>query len=111
MADSPRVPASDPDDDSVDPAAEPDSEGHAEAQATVEQLTAPAEGVPPVTADQPALQRAISALSSGSGPVAVHAERASGYRYGQRAYLVQLRREGAGSWLIDPISLPDLSPV
>lgn len=113
MADSPRVPTSDPDDpgDGVDSAAEPDLEGHSEEEAPVEQLTAPAEGVPPVTADQSALQQAISALSSGSGPVAVDAERASGYRYGQRAYLVQLRREGAGSWLIDPISLPDLSPV
>lgn len=37
------------------------------------------------------------------------AERASGYRYGQRAYLVQLRREGAGSALIDPVACPDLS--
>jgi ribonuclease D len=41
--------------------------------------------------------------------VAVDAERASGYRYGQRAYLVQLRREGAGTALIDPIACPDLS--
>jgi ribonuclease D len=40
--------------------------------------------------------------------VAVDAERASGYRYSQRAYLVQLRREGAGSVLIDPLPLPDL---
>ncbi|SDG87041.1 ribonuclease D [Lentzea fradiae] len=32
-------------------------------------------------------------------------ERASGYRYSQRAYLVQLRREGAGTWLVDPIAL------
>jgi ribonuclease D len=38
----------------------------------------------------------------------VDAERASGYRYTQRAYLVQLRREGAGTVLIDPIPLPDL---
>ena len=33
------------------------------------------------------------------------AERASGFRYSQRAYLVQLRREGAGTALIDPIPL------
>ena len=38
--------------------------------------------------------------------MALDAERASGYRYGQRAYLVQLRREGSGTWLIDPIALP-----
>jgi len=49
------------------------------------------------------------ALRAGSGPVAVDAERASGYRYGQRAYLVQLRRNGSGTGLIDPVPLPDLS--
>jgi ribonuclease D len=43
--------------------------------------------------------------------VAIDAERASGYRYGQRAYLIQLRREGSGTWLVDPIACPDLSPV
>jgi ribonuclease D len=41
--------------------------------------------------------------------VAVDAERASGYRYGQRAYLVQLRRNGSGTGLVDPVPLPDLS--
>ena len=43
--------------------------------------------------------------------MAVDAERASGYRYSQRAYLVQLRRAGAGTFLIDPIELPDLSSL
>jgi ribonuclease D len=43
--------------------------------------------------------------------VAVDAERASGYRYGNRAYLVQLRRAGAGTALIDPIACPDLSTL
>ena len=47
--------------------------------------------------------------AAGTGPVAVDAERASGYRYGQKAYLVQLRRAGAGTVLIDPIACPDLS--
>lgn len=51
----------------------------------------------------------IAAFAAGSGPVAVDAERASGYRYGQRAYLVQLRRDGAGSALVDPVGCPDLS--
>ena len=41
--------------------------------------------------------------------MAVDAERASGYRYGQKAYLVQLRRAGSGTGLVDPIPLPDLS--
>lgn len=74
-------------------------------------LREPREGLPEVTADPDALSDVVSALSSGSGPVAVDAERASGYRYGQRAYLVQLRREGAGSALIDPIACPDLSEL
>lgn len=74
-------------------------------------LREPREGLPEVIADPEALSDAVAALGSGSGPVAVDAERASGYRYGQRAYLVQLRREGAGSMLIDPIACPDLSEL
>ncbi|MEU0438663.1 ribonuclease D [Streptomyces sp. NPDC006186] len=72
-------------------------------------LLEPREGIPPVIADESALAEVIAAFAAGSGPVAVDAERASGYRYGQRAYLVQLRREGAGSALIDPVACPDLS--
>ncbi|WP_053738591.1 ribonuclease D [Nocardia sp. NRRL S-836] len=68
-------------------------------------LTEPADGVPPVVADPSALRRAADALAGAKGPVAVDTERASGYRYSQRAYLVQLRREGAGTWLVDPIAL------
>ncbi|GAA2083030.1 ribonuclease D [Streptomyces albiaxialis] len=55
------------------------------------------------------LSRVVDAFANASGPVAVDAERASGYRYGQRAYLIQLRREGAGTALIDPVACPDLS--
>lgn len=90
-------------------------EGHADTEdpqsPAFEQVTEPADGVPPVVADSRALDEVVSALIGGTGPVAVDAERASGYRYGQRAYLVQLRRPGAGTFLIDPIALPDLSPV
>jgi ribonuclease D len=74
-------------------------------------LNMPAEGVPDVTVNERDLVRAAEALAAGSGPVAIDAERASGYRYGQRAYLIQLRREGSGTWLIDPIACPDLSPI
>ena len=74
-------------------------------------LVQPRDGLPPVVADRAALAAAVSALAAGSGPVAVDAERASGYRYGQRAYLVQLRRAGAGTTLVDPIPLPDLSEL
>ncbi|MEU7546495.1 ribonuclease D [Streptomyces sparsogenes] len=72
-------------------------------------LLEPREGIPPVTADPDALADVIAAFAEGHGPVAVDAERASGYRYGQRAYLVQLRRAGAGTALIDPVGCPDLS--
>ncbi|MFB4314647.1 ribonuclease D [Actinomadura sp. 21ATH] len=71
----------------------------------------PREGVPPVIADAAGLERVIAAFAAGTGPVAVDAERASGYRYGQRAYLIQLRRDGAGTALIDPIACPDLSAL
>ena len=74
-------------------------------------LTIPADGVPSVVADERALVVAGRALAAGSGPVAVDAERASGHRYGQRAYLVQVRREGTGTILLDPVACPDLGPV
>jgi ribonuclease D len=72
-------------------------------------LIEPRDGLPPVTAAPEDLAAAIERLAAGTGPVAVDAERASGYRYGQKAYLVQLRRAGAGTVLIDPIACPDLS--
>jgi ribonuclease D len=72
-------------------------------------LLEPREGIPPVVAAEEALAEVITAFAASTGPVALDAERASGYRYGQRAYLVQLRREGAGSALIDPVGCPDLS--
>lgn len=74
-------------------------------------LLEPADGVPPVVATPAALAGTVAAFAAGTGPVAVDAERASGYRYGQRTYLVQLRREDAGTALVDPIALPDLSAL
>jgi ribonuclease D len=72
-------------------------------------LLTPRDGIPAVVADDAALTAAVAAMATGSGPVAVDAERASGYRYGQRAYLVQLRRTGAGTVVIDPIGCADLA--
>jgi len=48
---------------------------------------------------------ALENLKSGSGPLAIDAERASGFRYGNKAYLIQLHRENADVFLIDPIPL------
>jgi ribonuclease D len=78
-------------------------------QPEVTPLLVPREGVPPVTETAAQLAEVVARFAAGTGPVAVDAERASGYRYSQRAYLVQLRRESAGSALIDPIACPDLS--
>ncbi|MEU8357652.1 ribonuclease D [Nonomuraea sp. NPDC048882] len=78
---------------------------------TVEPLLEPREGIPPVVADAAGLDEVVARFAAGTGPVAVDAERASGYRYGNRAYLVQLRRAGAGTALIDPIGCPDLSAL
>lgn len=75
-------------------------------------LLVPADGVPPVltTADQ--IVEAAATLAAGTGPLAVDAERASGFRYSQRAYLIQLRRAGAGTVLIDPIPVAEhLAPL
>ena len=74
-------------------------------------LLAPRDGLPPVIETSTQLVEYADALRGGSGPVAVDAERASGYRYGQRAYLVQLRRTGSGTGLVDPVPLPDLSAI
>jgi ribonuclease D len=69
-----------------------------------ELLTTPIEGVPSIIATPEALHHAIAALRAGTGPVAVDAERAHGFRYSQRAYLIQLRRAGSGTYLVDPVA-------
>lgn len=98
------------------PAAAPDAggtagAGGAEGAVGPVPLLEPREGIPPVVADAEALAEIVARFAAGTGPVAIDAERASGYRYGQRAYLVQLRRAGAGSTLIDPVGCPDLSSL
>jgi ribonuclease D len=74
-------------------------------------LVEPRGGLPAVVADSRALAETVAAFGVAQGPVAVDAERASGYRYSHRAYLVQLRRTGAGTALIDPLACPDLSEL
>jgi ribonuclease D len=72
-------------------------------------LTEPRDGTPEPVTTAAGLADVVARFSGGTGPVAVDAERASGYRYTHRAYLVQLRREGAGTALIDPMPFGDLS--
>jgi len=100
------------DDADLDKAAEDESvagQSDGEPGREVIDLLEPREGLPPVIGTAAELAEAIARLAAGTGPLAVDAERASGYRYGQRSYLVQLRRAGAGTVLIDPIECPDLS--
>jgi ribonuclease D len=71
-------------------------------------LLAPSDPVV-VTTDPIRLHDLATAMAAGTGPVALDAERASGYRYGSRAYLVQLRRADVGTHLLDPVALGDLA--
>jgi len=86
-------------------------EGDAPPPIAATPLLDPRDGLPAVVTDAAALATIVAAFAAASGPVAVDAERASGYRYGQRAYLVQLRRHGAGTALVDPIGCPDLTTL
>ena len=66
-------------------------------------LLHPSAGLPAVIDTEAAFSDAIANLAKGSGPFALDAERASGYKYSARAYLIQIKREGGGLHLIDPI--------
>ena len=93
---------------SGDPAGPPDGDPVEPERPAVPVLREPRDGVPEPITTEAQLAAVVHAVRLGRGPVAVDAERASGYRYSQRAYLVQLRRAGVGTVLIDPIALPDL---
>ena len=67
-------------------------------------LLAPAGGTPDVIDTELGLTEAIDKLRLGTGAFAVDAERASGFRYSARAYLIQIKRNGGGLHLIDPIA-------
>lgn len=65
----------------------------------------------PVISTVDAFLEACIALTEGNGPAAVDVERASGFRYSQRAYLIQVFRRDAGVFLFDPIAIDDISPL
>jgi ribonuclease D len=67
--------------------------------------------LPPVVDTPELLRDTCERIAAGTGPIALDAERASGYRYSQRAYLVQVRREGSGTHLIDPTAFDSLVPL
>lgn len=74
-------------------------------------LSAPREGIPPLADTASAVREVADALADGRGPVAVDTERASGFRFDDRAYLVQVRRSGSGTHLIDPAQVPSAGEI
>ncbi len=84
-------------------------------------VTDPAEGAPlpdakpaqpvEVVDDLDGYRDAVERIAAGTGPIAVDAERASGFRFSQRAYLIQLYRRGSGTVLLDPIAFDDLDDL
>src|ERR1700722_3161632 len=74
------------------------------AEPDVTPLLYPPDGVPDLSTTAGEIKAAAELLAGGHGPFAIDAERASGFRYSNRAYLIQVRRAGAGTVLIDPVS-------
>ena len=72
----------------------------------VTRLDVPREGIPDITGAD-SFDDAVARLAAGTGPFAVDTERAMGIRYSARAYLVQIRREDSGTFLIDPVGIED----
>ena len=104
--DDPELPVEAPEPDALVPdAVTPDAAAEPAEVPEPVPLLAPADGLPEVVHTSDQLRTVATRLADGHGPVAVDAERASGFRYSARAYLVQLRRSGVGSVLIDPIPL------
>lgn len=97
----------------ADPGTDPDSTepDSTEPEAAPAPLLELRDGLPDIVETDEGLAEACAALAAATGPVAIDAERASGYRYSNRAYLIQLRREGAGTWLVDPIGMTTLAPL
>lgn len=73
-------------------------------------LAVPADGIPPVVDTPVALAATRAALRAGQGPLAIDTERAQGYRYSAKAYLIQVRRQGSGTHLIDPTAFEEGHP-
>jgi len=92
----------DADDEATGPAGETERE--------IVALLEPRDGLPEIVTTSEGLAQAVQTLINSTGPVAIDAERASGYRYGHAAYLVQLRR-GNTTVIIDPDPLRDLSSL
>ncbi|MFM1779179.1 MAG: hypothetical protein RIS51_324 [Actinomycetota bacterium] len=49
----------------------------------------------------------VETLSQNQGSLGLDAERASGFRYSHKAYLIQIADPNSGNWLVDPIATSD----
>jgi ribonuclease D len=88
-----------------DPSETPSPEAAAAPRVTVAPVVATADsahGHVDVIDDRDGYLAAVEAIAAGTGPISIDAERASGYRYSQRAYLIQVFRRGSGVFLFDP---------
>lgn len=65
-------------------------------------LRHPAEGTPPIDKEPQEFADAARKLCAGRGPFAIDTERASSFRYDDRAFLVQVRRRDSGTILLAP---------
>ena len=88
-----------------------ESSQSAAVQATAIPLLAPVGGVPKVVESESEFENALTQLAQGSGPFALDTERASGYKYSARAYLIQVKRTNGGLHLIDPIPFGPHHPL
>ena len=68
-------------------------------------LLSPKAGLPKLIESESEFERALEEIAKGEGPIALDAERASGFKYSARAYLIQIFRRDGGLHLIDPISV------
>ena len=61
--------------------------------------------------NQESLINCCENLEKDEQPYAIDAERASGFKYSQRAYLLQISSATSNIYLIDPTSIKDLTPL
>lgn len=64
-------------------------------------ISTPSGGTPSLISTADEVKKAADVLANGHGPLAVDTERASAYRYGDRAFLLQMKRAGSGLFLVD----------
>ena len=93
---------------STDPSTSPGSDAGPEPTVALRPLLELRDSLPVVVDSAEGAIEVAARFGAGRGPFAVDAERASGYRYSQRAYLIQMRREGAGTALVDPVPFGDV---